>query len=85
MGNQTYTKTPVLIVRTIEVDGKPDYGYSEFDDPELLSWASEGFCPFRLHDHADHGRFKVERQSDGTVICNGPPHPRKMEWEWTEE
>jgi hypothetical protein len=58
-------------------------GYAEFAKPELLSLASEGFCPYKDHGEHDIGPVRLEQLPDGRVRC--PSSGTVMLFLWTTE
>ena len=70
-------KRTLLVVRG-EGIASP-FGVDEFDMPESLTLASEGFCPY----HRDGPAVPVVVEPDGAVVCSQSGY--RQTWEWTEE
>jgi hypothetical protein len=67
------------------LDGR-DVIHGEFDEPELLARASEGFCPFRNHwGKDDEWAVKLTPHDDGTVTCGEVRGGVHMRFEWLTE
>ncbi len=85
MSLDTEALTVVLKVTRVEVGDTWD-----FDAPDAIARASEGFCPFPTHygldDVISHEPVPVIPQADGTILCSwGAEHGREatlMSYEW---